>query len=79
MGHFRGTLQGNRGGASRLGSKDSGLHANIASWEGAVIVDLWHDAERGVDMASVRLALHYGAGVSKQLYQGPVSGEERGG
>ncbi len=32
MAHFRGTLQGNRGDASRLGSKDSGLQVTCAGW-----------------------------------------------
>ncbi|KKL95909.1 hypothetical protein LCGC14_1849820 [marine sediment metagenome] len=76
MGHFRGTLRGNRGGASRLGTKGSGLDVTAASWEGAVSVSLWHNGETGVDMAEVRLALHCGAGARKLLYHGPVSGKE---
>jgi len=33
MAHFRGTLQGNRGLASRLGTKTSGLTATVRGWE----------------------------------------------
>ena len=76
MGHFRGTLRGNRGGASRLGTKGGGLHVTAASWEGAVSVRLWHDSEAGVDMAEVALTRHCGAGTYKPLYHGPVSGKE---
>ena len=74
MAHFRGYIQGMRGSASRLGSKDSGLTANIASWEGAVHVNLWHDEEDDIDMASVELAPHQGRGESRILYHGPVGG-----
>lgn len=74
MAHFYGTLKGNRGEASRLGSKASGIKACIASWEGAVTVVLWHDAETGVDMASVYLNKHHGAGTDQPLYYGPVGG-----
>jgi len=31
--HFRGTVQGNQGEASRLGSKRSGLRATVNAWE----------------------------------------------
>ena len=79
MGYFRGTLQGNRGGASRLGTRGSGLHVTAASWSGAVGVSLWHNGETGVDMAEVRLEQHVnGAGAcpARVLYHGPVSGGE---
>ena len=33
MTHFRGTIQGNRGGTSRLGSKNSGLTATADEWD----------------------------------------------
>lgn len=74
MAHFRGYIQGMRGSASRLGSKGSGLTVNAASWEGAVHVNLWHDEEDDVDMASVKLDEHHGRGESRILYHGPVGG-----
>ena len=40
MAQFRGTVRGDRGEASRQGSKASGLHASAASWAGAVHVRL---------------------------------------
>jgi hypothetical protein len=75
MAHFRGTIKGVRGEASRLGTKASGLTANIASWQGAVDVRLWHDEETGQDMAEVSLSLHHGVGTNRVLYSGPVNGE----
>ena len=75
MAHFRGTIQCRRGEASRLGSKDSGLHVTAASWEGAVGVNLYR--ENGVDMARVYLTTHNGAGTNRTLYNGPVSGAEK--
>ena len=74
MAHFRGTIHGQRGRASRLGSTKSGLSAHIASWQGAVNVHLSHDAVTGVDYVEVALTSHYGQGVSKTLYFGPVQG-----
>lgn len=74
MAHFYGTLQGNRGEASRLGSKSAGLRTYAASWQGAVSVCLYYDEETGVDMARVSLTKHRGAGEEVDLYHGPVSG-----
>ena len=72
MAHFRGTLQGHRGEASRLGSRSSGLVINAASWQGAVNVEL---SERdGIDWARVELAPHHGIGTRRVLYNGPVNG-----
>lgn len=71
MAHFIGTVKGQRGEASRLGSKTSGLTTVAASWIGAVRVDL---SERdGVTHALVKLAPWHGAGVDRILYDGPVN------
>ena len=77
MAQYRGTLTGQRGSASRLGSKKSGLSAHVASWQGAVDVDLWHNDETGIDMVRVTLCQHMGAGQfpPRVLYDGPVSGK----
>lgn len=72
MAHFRGTLRGCRGQASRLGSKKSGLEARIASWEGAVSVSLAYNAELDRDDVEVYLVPHNGAGVTELLYRGHV-------
>ncbi len=46
MAHFYGTIQGNRGQASRLGSKTSGLSLTAASYQGAVNTHLFEQAGR---------------------------------
>lgn len=74
MAHFRGTLQGAHGEASRLGTKSSGLTVEAQSWQGKVVVTL---TERdGVDYATVHLTQHLGCGAFPLvvLYDGPVSG-----
>lgn len=42
MAHFRGVIQGNRGDASRLGSKDSGMTAHADGWHTGATVRIQH-------------------------------------
>ena len=42
MAQFRGVLQGNRGEASRLGHKETGLVAMVNGWSGGVRVSAQH-------------------------------------
>lgn len=72
MAHFRGLVQGARQAETRLGSKNSGLTVEAQSWQGKVVVRLYH--ENGEDRAHVSLAPHGGQGISHTLYDGPVSG-----
>jgi hypothetical protein len=72
MAHFRGTLQGRGGLASRLGTAKSGLSVKAASWQGAVGVALY--VCNGVDYARVSLEPHHGSGTYRVIYDGPVSG-----
>lgn len=72
MAQFLGTVQGQRGEASRLGSKATGLTTCAASWQGAIKVDLYHNAETGKDEFTVRMVPWHGAGASKVLAQGVV-------
>ncbi len=74
MAHFRGIVAGARGTASRLGHASSGMQVEAQSWEGKVVTYLQHDAATGQDMATVTLEPHHGAGTSRVLYHGPVSG-----
>lgn len=48
MAHFRGIIQGCRGEASRLGSKDSGLDVTCDGWHSGVSVVGNHRKERDV-------------------------------
>ena len=73
MSHFYGIVQGNRGEATRCGSKDSGVTTHAASWNGAVRVDVFVDQDTGQDVARVALVPWQGRGVSRVLYEGPVS------
>lgn len=70
MAHFRGTVQGGRTEASRLGHKSSGLRTVAASWQGAVEVRVYTCGD--VDYCEVSLTRHHGAGVSHTLYRGPI-------
>ncbi len=74
MAHFYGSIRGQRGEASRLGSKASGLSIKAASWQGAVSVYLYE--QTGTDMARVEFVRHHNAGTERPLYDGPVSGKE---
>lgn len=73
MAHFYGGVHGNRGQATRLGSKDSGLSTFAASWQGKVTAQLYE--KDGIDYALVQLQPHMGSGTSKVLYDGPVGGD----
>lgn len=43
MSHFYGSMQGNRGAATRQGSKNSGIEAHVRGWNVGVSVDCQHD------------------------------------
>jgi hypothetical protein len=54
MSHFYGSVQGNRGEATRGGSKDSGIFGHIRGWNVGVRVDVDHDENEGQDIVTVR-------------------------
>ena len=72
MSHFYGTLQGNRGEATRAGSKKSGIMTYAASWAGAVCVTAY--VRDDVDWVSVSLVPWQGEGTRALLYDGPIGG-----
>lgn len=53
MAQFRAVIQGQRGQASRLGSKKSGLSASINGWYIGVDVYINHNVETGKDEIQV--------------------------
>lgn len=53
MAHFRATIQGNRGPASRCGQKHTGIHADINGWRLGIHVDGYYDADMGRDVFEV--------------------------
>jgi len=54
MSAFYGMVRGNRGAATRGGSKNSGYKATCQSWDGSVIVSMDYDSE---DKLKVRLEI----------------------
>ena len=80
MAHFYGTLQGNRGEASRLGTKDSGINTIAAGWGGAIRTirtSVYHSDGR--DMYRVELIPWHGSGGSSRvLAQGELCSTAEG-
>ncbi len=72
MSHFYGTLQGNRGQATRCGSKNSGMRTQCASWAGAV--SCWAYEKDGEDWVRVEFERWHGSGTSQVIYDGPIAG-----
>lgn len=55
MAQFYADIQGNRGGASRMGSKDSGISGHIRGWHVGGRVACNHDDASGKDHVTVEL------------------------
>lgn len=72
MAHFRGSIQGARGEASRLGGKQSGLTTYAASWEGAIRTTLYFSEKHDCDCARIEMVQHCGRGASALIYDGPI-------
>ncbi|HEV2660139.1 MAG TPA: hypothetical protein VGU68_06025 [Ktedonobacteraceae bacterium] len=71
MARFYGTIQGQRGPTSRLGSVNSGLQITAQSYSGDVVVNLMVNAKTDEDWVSIH-AREHGTGVSAMLYYGPI-------
>jgi hypothetical protein len=71
MSHFYGTLQGNRGEVTRTGSKNSGITAYSASWNGAIRVCVYAD-EEGNDCYRVDQTTWHGHGISEPIAEGKI-------
>ncbi len=74
MTHYYGTLQGSRGEVMEMETKDSGLVAQAASWQGGIRVVLY-DVGKTTHVRVARLAWH-GKGVDDVLYDGPIGTNE---
>lgn len=53
MAHFRGTIEGDRGEVSRLGTKKSGLIATVNGWTTGVTVTIHYNEETGEDVVYI--------------------------
>ena len=62
MAHFYGTAQGNRGVATRCGTKNSGVHTVAAGHDGSIQVYVDHDHAAGVDRYMVTIEAWQGSG-----------------
>ena len=71
MSHFYGTTKGNRGEATRTGSKQSGMETYCASWQGAIRCFAYVDKE-GNDCVRVEKTTWRGEGENKILYEGVI-------
>jgi len=72
MAHFYGTLQGNRGEATRMGTKNSGVDTVAASWRGCIRVYLTHNEETGEDEFRVEQGNWHGHGCYEIIAEGIV-------
>ncbi len=74
--HFYASVTGNKGTVSRLGTKQSGITAVAASWEGCVKSFVYRNESRDEDWVSVTLGEWRGKGARPAilLYEGPISG-----
>jgi len=75
MAQFYGSVKGQRGTVSRLGTAKSGLTTVAASWAGAIEVDVWR-GENGVDYFSVCMVPWKGAGARQTLINGRPMGKK---
>ena len=57
MSHFYGTIYGNRGAGTRCGTKDSGMVAIAASWDGCIRTYTWYDVWNDVNKYEVYLII----------------------
>lgn len=55
MAHFRATIQGSRGSASRLGTKKTGLEVRANSWDSGARVVVTHENQGGLDVDVFRV------------------------
>lgn len=78
MAHFYGWIKGQRGEASRLGNKSSGLSVTAASWAGAIEVTLERDEENEVDRFIVRERKWHGSGNERVLATGIIGDKNVG-
>ena len=70
MSHFYGCVQGNRGEATRGGSKNSGYYTIAASWDGAIEVRLKHDPKTKKDYYVVSQTEWRGKGNEREIARG---------
>ena len=53
MAHFRATMQGQRGEASRLGNKKNGMRVTVRGWRAGLTIAAYHDEATGEDVFQI--------------------------
>ena len=53
MAHFYGEIQGNRGEATRMGTKNSGFRGHIRGWHIGVSIECSYNEELGKDVIRI--------------------------
>ncbi len=66
MAHFRGTVQGSRGEASRCGTKASGLCVTANGWNIGTRIELFHDSKTGKD--TLRICITKGSNNNETVH-----------
>ena len=72
MSHFYGKVKGNRGEATRCGSKNSGYIAVAASWDGAIEVRLIYDPKEDTNYYAVYQTPWSGRGIDQPIAKGII-------
>lgn len=70
MARFYGTVQGNRGEATRLGHASRGLRVSAQSYSGSIIIRLFD--KDGEDWVTIGVAPSSSRQAAKDLYTGPI-------
>ena len=77
MSHFYGCVKGNRGWATRGGSKKSGYEAVAASLDGAIEVKLIYDPKTDKNIYIVYQSKWHGKGVEGEIARGIIGEDYR--
>ena len=75
MSHFYGVVAGNRGQATRGGTKTSGYLTIAASWDGAIQVRLSYDPKTDKNHYVIYQSKWHGKGVESEIAKG-IIGED---
>lgn len=72
MSHFYGVLLGAKGKATRAGSKNSGMEATAASWDGAIKTVLYYNSATGKNHFEVWQTQWEGKGILTLIAKGTI-------
>lgn len=67
MAHFYGEIQGNRGEATRMGTKDSGFRSHIRGWHVGASVNCNHNNSKDRDQVSIYATTGSSGGMREHL------------